>query len=62
MNIELISTKRPMGRPPLPPGAKKVRLHISVEPSVADAAKRWKWGISDYFETLHKVKKNPKNS
>ena len=49
--MELIPEKKRMGRPPLPEDEKKVRLHISVSPQIAAAAKKWKRGVSDYFET-----------
>jgi len=52
MNMELIPEKKRMGRPPLPEDEKKVRLHISVHPQLAEAAKAWPYGISDFFESL----------
>lgn len=54
MNIELIPEKKRIGRPPLSEDVKKVRFHISVNPKLAALAKDWQWGVSDYFETLHK--------
>lgn len=41
---------KPMGRPPLRPEKKKVRLHISVAPDIAAAALGYCKGASRYFE------------
>jgi len=46
--------KKPMGRPVLPPDKKKVRLHISVDPKVAEMALENPVGISEFFNQLGK--------
>jgi len=49
--------KKLIGRPPLPVDEKRIRLHISVPPQIAEAAKAWPYGVSDFFEAALKKKK-----
>ena len=48
--VRASSRKKSMGRPPLPPGQKRMRLHISLPPDLAQLAMQDPAGPSAYIE------------
>ena len=49
-SVRASSRKKSMGRPPLPPGQKRMRLHISLPPDLAKLAMQDPAGPSAYIE------------
>jgi len=57
--VRASSRKKSMGRPPLPPGQKRQRLHISLPPDLAKLVMKDPLGSSQYIEKILRLAELP---